>query len=65
MPRDSLLEIYKRADGKWAWRLRSNGQIVANDGAQGYENREDCRRMAIRVMDGHFSGSKISTLGES
>ena len=29
--------IYKRTDGKWAWRLTAdNGQIIATDAGQGY-----------------------------
>ncbi|MFL2002028.1 YegP family protein [Microbacterium sp. A1-JK] len=47
------LEVYERADEKWAWRLRAaNGQIIATDGGQGYENREDCDRMAKAVVVG-------------
>lgn len=46
------LEIYKRSDGKWAWRVRAeNGQIVATDGGQGYENHLDAQDMALRVTD--------------
>ena len=46
------LEIYKRTDGKWAWRVRAeNGQIVATDGGQGYENQHDAVTMATRVTD--------------
>ena len=65
MPRDSYLEMYKRADGKWAWRLRVNGEIVATDGGQGYENREDCRRMGVRVINGHYASAPVSFNGES
>lgn len=40
-------EVYKRADGLWAWRVvAENGNIVATDGGQGYENRADCEHMA-------------------
>lgn len=47
------LEIYQRADGRWAWRLRAgNGRIIATDGGQGYENRADCARVADAVVSG-------------
>jgi uncharacterized protein YegP (UPF0339 family) len=37
------IEIYRRADGKYAWRLKAgNGEIIATDGGQGFENHEDC-----------------------
>lgn len=46
------LELYKREDGKWAWRLKGgNGQIVATDGGQGYENRGDAQRMAEGIIN--------------
>lgn len=49
------LEIYQREDGRWAWRLRaSNGQIIATDGSQGYENRADCEEIANAVVSGRY-----------
>jgi uncharacterized protein YegP (UPF0339 family) len=46
------IEIYQRADGKWAWRVRaSNGQVVATDGGQGYENRDEAQRMVLSITD--------------
>ena len=46
------LNIYKRKDGKWAWRLiAQNGQVVATDGGQGYERRIDATDMALSVID--------------
>jgi len=39
------IEVYKREDGKWAFRVRAaNGEIIATDGGQGYENRGDAER---------------------
>ena len=46
------LEVYKREDGKWAWRVRAgNGQIIATDGGQGYDHLSDAHEMALRVLD--------------
>jgi len=40
-------EVYKRADDRWAWRVvAENGNIIATDGGQAYENRADCEGMA-------------------
>lgn len=47
----ATLHCYKLADGKWAWRLTAdNGNIVAVDGAQGYENYADCQAIADKVV---------------
>lgn len=36
------VEFYQREDKKWAWRMVArNGNIVATDGGQGYENLRD------------------------
>lgn len=36
------VEFYQREDDRWAWRLIArNGNIVATDGGQGYENLRD------------------------
>jgi uncharacterized protein YegP (UPF0339 family) len=41
--------LYRREDGKWAWRLTSNGQVIVTHGGQGYENEQDARSMAFLV----------------
>ena len=47
--------LYQRKDGKWAWDLMANnGEIIATDGSQGYENEDDCRNMADRIIGGEF-----------
>ena len=52
----SKLEIYQREDGLWAWRLvHQNGEILATDGGQGYENRSDCATVAARVVTGLYA----------
>lgn len=50
---------YKRKDGKWAWRLKaSNGDVIATDGSQGYENEADAASMADRVIAGEFKDAE-------
>lgn len=46
--------LYKRWDGKWAWQLTSNGRVIATDGGQEYENEDDAREIADRVVGGEF-----------
>ena len=57
--------LYQRPDRRWGWRLKVNGQIIATDGNQGYENEADARQMADRVVSGHYANAekKISRLG--
>ncbi|ANZ28588.1 hypothetical protein A4U64_27330 (plasmid) [Rhodococcus sp. WB1] len=50
--------IVERADGKWGWQLVVNGNIVATDGNQGYENEVFCRRMAERILGGEFASAE-------
>jgi uncharacterized protein YegP (UPF0339 family) len=48
-----MWELYRRADGRWAWRLvGSGGDILANDAGQGYENRADALRVMERIRSG-------------
>jgi uncharacterized protein YegP (UPF0339 family) len=50
-------EIYKRTDGKWAFRVKaSNGQVVATDGGQGYEAKSSARSTLERLMAGEYNG---------
>lgn len=50
--------VYKRKDGKWAWKLKAdNGKIIATDGGQGYENEDDCRAMADAIIKGQYAGA--------
>lgn len=51
--------LYTRTDGKWAWRLvADNDRIIATDGSQGYENEDDCRSMADRIISGEFKNAE-------
>lgn len=48
--------LFKRSDGKWAWNLKAdNGEIIATDGGQGYDNEADARNMADRIIGGEFA----------
>lgn len=50
------MEVYKRADGKYAWRITvgkgDNADIVVTDGGQGYEHKIDC----LAGLFGNFFG---------
>jgi len=47
--------VYERSDRKWAWELlANNGQTIATDGNQGYNNEADARSMADRIIGGEF-----------
>jgi uncharacterized protein YegP (UPF0339 family) len=51
--------LYTRQDGKWAWRLvADNGTIIATDGGQGYEDEDDARDMADRIIGGEFKNAE-------
>lgn len=50
--------LYKRSDGKWAWRLTVNEKTIATDGGQGYENEEDARVVVERIITGGFSDAE-------
>lgn len=51
-----MLEVYKRTDGKFAWRLKAgNGEIIATDGGQGFENKFDAGASAVAVVAGHHA----------
>lgn len=50
-------EVFKRRDGKWAFRVKaSNGQIVATDGDQGYENKTDAVDTVTKLIRGDYDG---------
>jgi uncharacterized protein YegP (UPF0339 family) len=51
--------LIERKDGKWGWELKAdNGQIIAVDGDQGYDNENDARSMADRIISGEFKDAK-------
>jgi uncharacterized protein YegP (UPF0339 family) len=50
-------EVYKRTDGKWAFRVKaSNGQIVATDGGQGYGAKGDAESTLKKLIGGDYDG---------
>jgi uncharacterized protein YegP (UPF0339 family) len=50
-------EIYKRNDGKWAFRVKaSNGEVVATDGGQGYNAKGDAESTLQKLMAGTYDG---------
>ncbi|MBT2550883.1 DUF1508 domain-containing protein [Arthrobacter sp. ISL-65] len=51
--------VYEREDGKWGWQLvADNDNIIAIDGNQGYENEQDARTMADRIIGGGYADAK-------
>jgi uncharacterized protein YegP (UPF0339 family) len=51
--------VVQRTDKKWGWQLvTDNGNIVATDGGQGYENESDAKSMADRIIGGEFKDAQ-------
>ena len=45
------IQVYKRRDKKWAWRvLSANGNIVAVDGNQGFEKSADAMASVTNLI---------------
>ena len=50
-------ELYKRNDGKWAFRVKAgNGEIVATDGGQGYSAKGDAESTLQKLISGSYDG---------
>ena len=50
--------VYQRKDCTWGWRLvADNGKIIATDGNQGYDDDDEARSMADRIIGGEFAGA--------
>ena len=50
-------EVYKRKDGKWAYRVKSsNGQVVATDGGQGYASKKSALNTVTKLIGGEYKG---------
>jgi uncharacterized protein YegP (UPF0339 family) len=53
-------EIYKRADGKYAFRVKAgNHEVVATDGGQGYDQASDAKSTLEKLMAGTFNGPVV------
>lgn len=53
-------EIYKRKDGKWAFRVKaSNGEVVATDGGQGYEAKSSASSTLEKLLRGEYDGPVV------
>jgi len=67
---DVVFETYRRADGRWGWRLtHRNGNVVAVDGSQGYERRIDAENIGWNVVSGCYDvmmggGDGVDSEGE-
>ncbi|MBC9734031.1 hypothetical protein [Nocardioides marmotae] len=57
--RANRLELYRRSDDKWAWRLVVNERVVATDHSQDCKNRVDAQAMAERIVSGEFSAVEV------
>lgn len=56
-------EIYKRKDGKWAFRVKaSNGEVVATDGGQGYEAKASAQSTLEKLLRGEYDGPVAEVL---
>lgn len=50
-------EVYKRADGKYGFRVKAaNGEQVASDGGQGYNNKTDAKATLEKLLRGDYNG---------
>jgi uncharacterized protein YegP (UPF0339 family) len=50
------LDVYRRDDGLWGWRLRcATGRIVAQSGTQGYRDRAAAAVTARELLAGDFA----------
>jgi uncharacterized protein YegP (UPF0339 family) len=50
--------VYQRKDGLWAWNLKAdNGEIIATDGGQGFENVDDARAIVDKILAGGFANA--------
>jgi len=51
------IEVYPREDGRWAWRrIAPDGQVLATDGGQGYENKAFAIGAAQRACETTTAG---------
>jgi hypothetical protein len=54
------LRVYRRdGDRKWAWQIKVGSDIIAVDGSQGYNNREDAAAPATKLLNGDYDDYEI------
>lgn len=57
----ATVEVYQRSDGRYAWHLiANNGNVIATDGGQGYENKSDAQDVARNVVNGTYSNATMN-----
>lgn len=63
--RPGRIQVYRRKlTRKWAWRLiAANGNKIATDGGQGYNNRQDAVNMATAIVGGMYAGAAVEVEG--
>lgn len=50
-------EVYQRNDKKWAFRVKAaNGEIIATDGSQGYNEKASAKATLEKLMRGDYDG---------
>lgn len=55
-----MITLYQRRDKKWGWRATAtNGQVVATDGSQGYENPFDAENLVRQLFQDGILQSKV------
>lgn len=42
------VEIFRGLGDEWYWRARASNGKVVGDGSEGYSNRSNCRRAALK-----------------
>lgn len=45
--------LYRREDGRWAWRLTSDGQVIATDGTKATRTKAMLGKLQIESLGEH------------
>lgn len=54
----AIRRLYTRQDGKWAWELVVDGNVVATDGGEGYADEAEAREIVNRIIGGEFADAE-------
>ena len=49
------IHVYKDRAGKWRWRMKRGGRIVADSG-EGYTRKRSCAQSLLRLVRGLCNG---------